>query len=442
MKRHLTLSDFLYEIETKLSQMNEVNLSTAIHRVAKICRSAGQSSIDEAKRSPSFPHLQGAVRAALWKTMQLLGNGGGNQVPMGVACVCWAHATLRLPDPQFFAEVAYRCSPHLKMFKNLEVANLIWAFAKLQERGQGATDLFNAAAGEAMARPDDFTVVNLSTLVWAFATSRVKHKSFFKVVARRISDSAREAESQEIANTLWAFATSAVFDKGLFDRMGSEAASKLDSFKAQEAANTAWAYGRSKMYHPGFFEALDRHLRSRAGSHGGLRDFEPQHLSMILGAITTLNPAKGGDDDAKGGDDDRGMDDEADENEEAEAGNGANAADSDDEYNKAKTDMDDYDGDRRGGGAQTSSSGIAPGGSRGQALAIGLICLLVPESVNKVKYFKPEEASRLRAACRRMALLEDDDEPPASITELPDFSSARSVARQFASVSAHLEDHR
>merc|ERR1712176_385636 len=125
--------------------------------------------------------------------MHWLGGGGGSQVPMGAACVCWAHATLRMPDPHLFSEVSRLCAPHLKLFKNLEVANLVWAFAKLGEKGQGPTDLFNAAASEAMARTGDFTVVNLSTLAWAFATSRVRHKQFFKMVARRVTESAEKA---------------------------------------------------------------------------------------------------------------------------------------------------------------------------------------------------------------------------------------------------------
>merc|ERR1712107_530343 len=162
---------------------------------------------------------------------------------MSVACVCWAHATLRLQDSSLFPEVARHCAPSLGAFKNLELSNLLWAFAKLGEQNRSSKTLFKAAAGEALSRPDDFSVVNMSTIVWAFATARVQHAGLFKLVAERISVGAHNAEGQEIANTLWAFATSGVHEEWFMSRMADEAVKKLQKLKAQEAANVAWALG-------------------------------------------------------------------------------------------------------------------------------------------------------------------------------------------------------
>lgn len=211
-----TVAEFLGEIDGNIDRMNEVNLSTAFHRIAKICRPENK---DEILRDSRFNRLQVRVSGALWHNLPRLGTRDGKQVPMSIACVCWAHATLRLTNTELFTEVARRSGPYMRDFKNLEAANLLWAFAKLGESGEFVVELFNAAASDVIKRPKDFTIVNLSTLAWAFATARIKNTSFFKVIARRIEENADKAESQEIANTLWAFATAGAIHKNLFHQM-------------------------------------------------------------------------------------------------------------------------------------------------------------------------------------------------------------------------------
>lgn len=378
MKGERTIADFLAEVDSKLDRMNEVNLSTALHRVAKLCRNRGLDYIEQTKRNPHFGNLHVSVRAATLQAIQWLGSGsGGNQVPMGTACVCWAHATLRMPDAGLFAEVAARCAPHLDLFKNLEVANLLWAFAKLGEKGQRHADLFNAAAKRATDQPEDFTVVNLSTLAWSFATARVKNKNFFSLVAQRLVQHVAEAESQEIANSLWAFATAGVYDRALFARIGDEAAGKLETFKPQEASNAAWAYGRARISHPWFFEALDWNLKARTRSDEGLTNFEPQHLAQILVAIASLYPA----------------------NPEAE----------DPLARRDGDEMDEEASDAEEGG---SGSGQAAGEC--QVVALSLAVRLLPECLRKARRFKSDEVARLHIACSRLSL-DDDGVTPVNL---------------------------
>lgn len=319
---------------------------------------------------------------------------------MSVACICWAHATMRIQDSGLFGEVAKHCAPCLSAFKSLELCNLLWAFAKLGEQSRSSKNLFKAAAGEALSRPDDFSVVNWSTLVWSFATSRVQHVGLFKIVAERISAEAHKAEGQEIANTLWAFATSGVHEEKFMSRMGDEAVQKLSRFKAQELANVAWAFGRARVPHLSFFGALEGHLRGRKKREECIADFEPQHLTMVISAVATLHPINLDSEDIFG---------EGDEVQESiqEDADGATVVTSSKRTPKPATDVDS---------------------ARGQCLALGLLVTLLPECVRQVKRFKPDEAARIVKACAKLGLeMQDvpqvDGFPPEEMEEAKTFGA-------------------
>jgi len=380
-----SFDDLLKEISYNIDRMNEVNLSTAFHRIAKISKA---SSLEQTLRDHRFRDLQERVRRALWHSMDLLGTDRGKQVPMSAACVCWSHATLRIPDSPLFAEIARRCSPYMRDFKSLEVANILWAFAKLGENEKNCVEVFHAAAGQVMARPEAFTVVNMSTLVWAFATARVRQRDFFNLIARRIDHSVGEAESQEIANTLWAFATAGSYEKNLFTKLGDQAAQKLHSFKAQEAANAAWAFGRASLSHLKFFSALEDRLRVWEVSPSGLSQFEPQHMAMIIGAVSTLYPVEETAD----------LDSEADED---------TAANDQPEPSHA---------------AQNDTAAA----EKGQPVAWGLVSLLLPECMRKMRQFKIEEIARVLQACSRLGLRRSGALPPVGAEQ------AALVATRFA----------
>lgn len=382
-----SLSDFLDEIDANLDRMNEVNLSTAFHRVAKVCKPDAK---DDVIHNARFRRLQARAAGALWSQLALLGQKEGQQVPMSAACVCWAHATMRFADNRLFEEVALRCAPYIRDFKNLEVANILWAFAKLGETSQVCTDLFFAVAENVSGRMRDFTVVNLSTLVWSFATAKIKHSSFFKTIAQEICENVSKAESQEMANTLWAFATAGAFDKRLFAAIGSHAAKKLGSFKAQEAANVAWALGRAKIDHPEFFKALEAHLRSmEQRGDRGMADLSPQHLSMIIGTCAQLYPVEGDEDEAP------------------------DAADAD------YVNEDD--------GEQALQSGAASR-EEGHDQAWRLCLLVLPECLRKTSRFKVEEAAKVLAACSRLGLrLERQDYPGKELQQQASEAATRFV---------------
>lgn len=256
----------------------------------------------------------------------------------------------------------------------------------------------------------DFTVINLSTLAWSFATARVKHQQFFKAVARRVEQNASKAESQEIANTLWAFATAGSFDKKLFTALGAQAARKLETFKAQEAANAAWAFGRAGLPHLQFFGALEQHLRACGARDAGLRDFAPQHLAMIMGACAQLHPVEGAEEED-------GCPAEAEAEVEAEAAEFCEEAD-----------------DEQPCTASSGASGLAGGNSdQGRTFAWNLALLVLPECIRKLSRFKVEEAAKVLGACSRLGLR------PAPDGAQPLQQQASEEASRFVSeVTAHL----
>lgn len=378
-----SVHDLIAAVDDKLGEMNEVNLSTAFHRIAKLIRN-DPKTVEAVKANSKFANLNMSVKISLMQALGWLGHGpAGNHVPMGVSCVCWAYAALRVRDAELFDEVAYRCSPHMGLFKNLEIANLIWAFAKLAHDGRHESDFFNASGKEVRARPDEFSVVNLSTLVWGFATARIKNAKLFRHVAHRMVLLSNEAESQEMANTLWAFATAAQADRALFRIVGNTAANKLELFKPQEVANTAWSFGRIRIRHLYFFDALDRLLGRQASKYQGLQPYQPQHLAQMIGAVATLYPTS--EDAVEQPHDEEVVDPEG----------------SDDEGNKK---LEAQVRDKVGGHIEDESVT-----NRSQELALSITSKLLPECLCKVKMFKGDEVSRLRNSYHRLGLLLDSD---------------------------------
>lgn len=360
-----SFEDFLRDIESDIDRMNEVNLCTAFHRVAKTCpHDERQNTLNDYR----FKDLQARVGDALSRSLLLLGSREGSQVPMSAACVCWAHATMRLSESSLFDEVAWRCAPVVAHFKNLELANLLWAFAKLGETGSQCAKLFHAAAEDIGHRAHDFSVVNFSTLAWAFATAKIRNNRFFRLIADNIVDKAAKAESQEIANTLWAFATANAFDKKLFRTLGDYASRKLAKFKAQEAANMAWAFGRANIAHLDLFKALEEHLRY-CKAKGGMFDFAPQHFAMIMGAYGQLYRVE-------------------------------RTEDKDEDQDKAENDEATYD--------ENADDADAPPPQEGHSMAWSLAVIVLPECVNRIRRFKVEEAAKVYGACKSLGLLREE----------------------------------
>merc|ERR1719436_463193 len=113
-------------IEGYLSQMNLVNLSTALHRLAKFAANSYQFQA-ALLRHPVLPGLLATTRAALSKSEA----GGAPPQCQALSNITWSLATVQCVDLELL-EVASRLAyKHVASFKPFELSAALWAFAKL-----------------------------------------------------------------------------------------------------------------------------------------------------------------------------------------------------------------------------------------------------------------------------------------------------------------------
>lgn len=193
-------------IDAHASEFNQVNATTALQRLAKAKGLAG-----------SEQHVEGALCLLVARTAELLQRPvGGAWEPRQLSTAMWGLARLRLEasgglpaghrqlvDALVTAAVPVAVA---RRFRTQEMANSVWALARLNHRGQHGADLLAALADGAAAQAREFTAQGLSNTVWGMATLGFAHAGLMTAVASAVRHKIAEFNPQEVSNTLWAFA--------------------------------------------------------------------------------------------------------------------------------------------------------------------------------------------------------------------------------------------
>lgn len=275
------LGHLLATIEAHLQQMNLVNLSTALHRLAKL---AGSSRVHhhQAKLQQTLPTLLATVKAAL------LRSEATGSVPrcQALSNITWALATMQVVDAELVQMVAPRAHSQLADFKNFELCQLLWAFAKLGTVDPRLCDsiapLFTSASQFVIRHIEDFTFRGLVMTCWAFATAKQHDPRLFRSIAARLIPMAYGANCQELANTAWAFSTAGVQEDRLFATLAAVAIPHIQEFKPQELSSILWSFASIGHSNDDFYQA--------AGRTAMQMQLQAQQLANILWALTKMRP--------------------------------------------------------------------------------------------------------------------------------------------------------
>ncbi|MGI2029681.1 DUF1601 domain-containing protein [Endozoicomonas acroporae] len=269
-----------------------------------------------------------------------------------VANLLWALAKLvdnglKLDKMPKLKEAVAALLPHVKTkaeskeekdhFKPQEVANLLWALAKLVDNGLKLDKMPKEAVAallphvktkaESKEKKDQFKRQEVANLLWALAKlvengleleKTPKLKEAAAVLLPHVKTKAESKEEkdhfkpQEVANLLWALAK--LVDNGLelektadskeavtalLSHVKTKAESKeeKDHFKPQEVANLLWAL--AKLVDNGLelektagskeaLTALLSHVKTKAESKEEKDHFIPQHIANLMWALATL----------------------------------------------------------------------------------------------------------------------------------------------------------
>jgi hypothetical protein len=254
------LLEFVYQ---RMPEMNLVNFSTALHRLARL---AEEGSIDRTPslRDPRYYHLVEGARTALLSSEDQC-------KARCLSTVAWAVARLGLEHAEMMEEIAAMSLPRVNEFKPYELGILLWSYAKLQSN---QTQLFEVASRHIAEHMDEFGAASLATLVWALTTSRMscctnlvrQAADAFALRLRPENPHAQAEKVQPVAleNMMWGLATLRTQPQQQSLVIIADAALEaLEDFKTHEFTIILWAFARLGFFPSTFFsEAGNLVLRS------------------------------------------------------------------------------------------------------------------------------------------------------------------------------------
>lgn len=133
-------------------------------------------------------------------------------------------------------------------FKAQELANTVWAFAKLQYRDDPLMARISEEAVSRLSDPgraEEFDSMCIASITWAFATLGCWNEQLLGAVATAACDRIGKCKTQELSNLVWAFATLVVrHHTPLLDLIAGAAVGRISEFELQHLTNTAWAFAR------------------------------------------------------------------------------------------------------------------------------------------------------------------------------------------------------
>lgn len=272
-------------IQKYLHEMNLVNITTAIHRLAKLvdCGAQSQSAL---VRHPVVQALTSAAQVRL-KSISADGSAPSCQA---LSNIMWSLAVLQIANWDLLQEVALLTVNYIAYFKPMELSTLLWAFSKILPeapwRSGGAShwanSVFEGAVDYIRSNVQKFTFRNLITAVGAFATIGKSSPILFQTVAGQMLKIIRTANRLELAKTAWAFGAANIHNDKLFGVVAKHAIPQLQSFQQQELSNLLWGFASNSVFHQELF--------AKASLCAQRMDLNAQQLANILWALTRLRP--------------------------------------------------------------------------------------------------------------------------------------------------------
>eukprot|EP00403_Amphidinium_massartii_P001259 CAMPEP_0178381178 /NCGR_PEP_ID=MMETSP0689_2-20121128/5847_1 /TAXON_ID=160604 /ORGANISM="Amphidinium massartii, Strain CS-259" /LENGTH=993 /DNA_ID=CAMNT_0020001349 /DNA_START=24 /DNA_END=3005 /DNA_ORIENTATION=+ len=260
-------------IEAHLPKMNLVNLTTALHRLAKL------TAHDPASQAILHQHrVLGGIVAGVHAAVARSEAGGATPQCQVLSNIPWSLATLNWVDIGLLAKMAVLAEKQIAEFKTFEMSALLWAYAKLGsvngEACRCASEVFRLSAVRIVRQAGEFSFRCLVMIAWAFATAGHHDPKVFNAIAPHMRAAAHSAQYQELANTVWSFSTAKVYNEDLYAEVAQRALQHLWDFKGQDFVNLLCGFAAS-----GYFnEAL--HLN--AARVAEYLDLQSQQLVMLL----------------------------------------------------------------------------------------------------------------------------------------------------------------
>jgi hypothetical protein len=241
-------------IDTFIPEMNLVNISTALHRLAKITAEDNDAQAVVCASQTAWL-LAKAAQAAIKRSVA----NSAKPHAQALSNATWSLAAMGVVNMDFLQTVVVVAHAQLSFFKPFELSSILWAFAKLGDVDPVVRvcsgPLFTAAARTIKERTHEFSYRCLVMSAWAFASLGMRDVALFRSIADQMVHNTHEASCSELAQTAWAFGMVSIRDDALFAKMAESARQRLRGFKKQELADLIWSCDVVGFYDARLFEA-------------------------------------------------------------------------------------------------------------------------------------------------------------------------------------------
>ena len=221
--------------------------------------------------------------------------------PQGVANLAHSLAKLRYYKKCVFDSIADAFLSRPNIFKPQELASVIWSFSHLCLRDH--KELIRVAGENAHQRVDQFRTEDLALVAFSFGHLETPHKHLFKSIAQRFMyllnpknepredhEERQKPDARALSHVLWAFAKTRLRHRTLMNYTAASLAVKITNANAQNVVSgisgqdivqTVWAVGElTQGHHDPAIDDLLLKVADRVACREEI-EFCPLELSLV-----------------------------------------------------------------------------------------------------------------------------------------------------------------
>lgn len=264
------LAPLMAFVAQRLPDMNLVNLTTSLHRIAKVAdQTRGMALLREPFYNQTFQSLLTGIAAALVQAEPTLNNSRRQTV----SNVIWSLATLRCVQLQLLSVVAPIAREFMIHFKPFEFAAAVWAFSKLGALHPSALEIavpvLHSAASVLPLVVSKLNLRLLSMVSWGFARNGQCNAALFGQLARQVEGKLAigfEVTSESILDLAFAFDLAGVRGGRIWVALRNVACSQIGSFNLMELSDLVNIFATQGILGVPFLDACECLCRGGAAT--------------------------------------------------------------------------------------------------------------------------------------------------------------------------------
>lgn len=289
------LGQLLEAVNTYLPDMNLVNLTTALHRVAKLSTPASPLF-----RLPLWFQVLGAMLASLRTNLARLETASSSRCQT-LSNIMWSMATLQCADLELVAIVVRLTQKNLPTFQPFELASALWSLAKLGQESdiihELAAPLFQQASGYIVSQVADYTPNYLVMVISGYTLAHHYDACVWRAVGPRLLQAVKRGQCHppQVAEVAAAYCEEKTFDEEIFSAVVKRASKTFLAFEPQDLAKLSLAVAASGRARWDFFPDAVRALLSKpaqprdiAGMIRAVASVRPRHAALLSSILALL----------------------------------------------------------------------------------------------------------------------------------------------------------